>query len=376
MSTTDPKKKIERSKPLAAGYSIANLLQSEAAIDHNIQLLCGWLDKHSDRNDPVDLGQYFAFITNDNVGEVVFSKSFGFLRYGRDIGNTIRNSLAHNAYVAIMGFLRWIHTVFIGNAFVTWLGIMPYGHIIDTAVQHIQVRQENQDARFDLMGHWMKALAENPERMSIRDVHSAVFNNIAAGADTVASALQSFVYHMIRHPDAWQRAREEILTADVAGGDHIISFSDTQKLVYLQACITESLRIFSPVPMGLPRVVGPEGLSIGDHSFPKETTVSINPHVIHASKEIWGPSAREFKPDRWISDVSSKLQKYWIPFGAGYASCPGQNIARIQLSKIAATLVRDYDIRQQNPKQNWTYKAYFTVVPCDWPVFVKKRGNM
>jgi cytochrome P450 len=47
----------------------------------------------------------------------------------------------------------------------------------------------------------------------------------------------------------------------------------------------------------------------------------------------------------------------------GYASCPGQNIARIELSKICATLVREYDIRQVDHEQEWTWKANYTVTP-------------
>jgi hypothetical protein len=58
-----------------------------------------------------------------------------------------------------------------------------------------------------------------------------------------------------------------------------------------------------------------------------------------------------------------------------------------------ATLVRDYDFRQVNPKEEWEYKgvcflqtkkncsrglilvdaAYFTVVPHGWPVFVSRK---
>ncbi|ETS75610.1 hypothetical protein PFICI_12554 [Pestalotiopsis fici W106-1] len=358
-----------------ATYSISNLLQSEAAINQNIELLCGWLDKAADEQKEVDLAQLFTFATNDNVGEFVFSRSFGFLEKGVDIGNTIENSLAHNAYVAIIGFYGWVHTMLIGNPLVTWLGILPYGHIFDSAMRYAKEREANPDARFDLINHWLKALRENPDRMSIFDVHSAAMNNIAAGSDTVATGLQSFVYHMIRHRDAWQRCREELQAASLATNDPIISFNDAQKLSYLQACITEALRIFSPTPMGLPRVVGKGGLTIGDQTFPKGTILSVNNHVIHASKEIWGQTAREFRPERWLSAEGAKMQKYWIPFGAGYASCPGQNIARIQISKISATLVRDYDIRQKDPSQDWTYKAYFTVAPRGWPVIIQKSSE-
>lgn len=54
-------------------------------------------------------------------------------------------------------------------------------------------------------------------------------------------------------------------------------------------------------------------------------------------------------------------------------SCPGQNLAKIELSKICATLVRDYNIRQVDPGRNWQWKAYFVVAPHTWPCYVEKR---
>lgn len=61
-----------------------------------------------------------------------------------------------------------------------------------------------------------------------------------------------------------------------------------------------------------------------------------------------------------------------MQWGLGYNACPGQRLARIELSKITATLVRDYDIRLVDSSKQWRYKTYFTVVPEDWPVYVKK----
>lgn len=47
-------------------------------------------------------------------------------------------------------------------------------------------------------------------------------------------------------------------------------------------------------------------------------------------------------------------------------------MANIQIFKIAATIVRDYSIRQVDPRKQWEWKAFFTVVPHSWPVYVEK----
>lgn len=123
---------------------------------------------------------------------------------------------------------------------------------------------------------------------------------------------------------------------------------------------------------GLSRVAPKEGVTIGTRTFSEGTILSINPWVLHYSKECWGSDATEFNPDRWVAEDIGARERYLIPFGAGYASCPGQHLARIELSKMAATIVRDYDICQVNAGQEWQYVANFTAVPHSWPVYIQK----
>lgn len=77
---------------------------------------------------------------------------------------------------------------------------------------------------------------------------------------------------------------------------------------------------------------------------------------MHLSKEIWGPDAEEFNPNRWFSPDIAKKERYFMPvsllgpsqkhgvfcaeneqWSAGWASCPGQHLAKVQFFKIIAT---------------------------------------
>jgi len=59
----------------------------------------------------------------------------------------------------------------------------------------------------------------------------------------------------------------------------------------------------------------------------------------------------------------------------GYNACPGQHLAKVQITKMAATIVRDYDIVQVDPTNEWKWKAYFNLVPHSWPVYIEKRKD-
>lgn len=105
---------------------------------------------------------------------------------------------------------------------------------------------------------------------------------------------------MIRHSTAWSRVPEEVNAAARVGRcqDRVVSFKDANELPFLQVCIKEAIRVFSPVPMRLPRLAPEEGVAIGNENFPAGTILSVNPWVIHHSQELWGSDASQFNPDR------------------------------------------------------------------------------
>lgn len=152
--------------------------------------------------------------------------------------------------------------------------------------------------------------------------------------------------------------RDEIDAAQKEGRcqGQIIAYEDAARLPFLQANIKEALRIFAPIPskqqtplisvshdlaymflVGLPRVVPKGGIKFGDISFTEGTELSCNPYVLQTSKDLWGPDAAEYNPDRWLGPGAANLERFFCPWGAGWATCPGQHVARIQLSKMAVS---------------------------------------
>ncbi|ORY69940.1 cytochrome P450 [Pseudomassariella vexata] len=375
LSTTEPKEKVERSRQLASAYAMSNVIKSEELIGGLISKLTGWMDKHADAREPMDLASFFTYTAFDVVGELVFSKPFGFLDQGIDIDNSISQAIGLECYVSIAGYFQWLHNILVANPFLTWLDIMPTNYLSTTSNKALEARRANQDARFDFVAHWLKAHEQNPDRLTYRDVGSACMANVGAGSDTVSCVLQSFVYHALRHPSVWNSVRQEIDEARCGGlcTDDVISYADALKLPYLQACLKETMRIFHPIALGSPRIVPEGGLTIDDHTFREGTILSLNVFAMNLSTDIWGPDAKQFKPERWLGKDAAVLEKHFIPFSGGISTCPGQHLARIELSKILATIVRDYDIWQVNPDQEWHYHAYFTTVPGNWPVYIKKR---
>ncbi|POS73645.1 hypothetical protein DHEL01_v207961 [Diaporthe helianthi] len=252
MSVCDPKTKISLSKALSPGYSQSNVLQYEPYITKTIQGLLDWMDIYSRSKAPMKLDDFFAYTTFDVIGEVVFARPFGFLEKGTDIGNSIANSEMLSFIAASASFFPRLRNALISNPFMTWLGILPMGHVFNTTMTAVKEREKNIDSnsQFVIVDYWLRTLRQQPDRLQVRNVYAQATNNVGAGADTVNSALQSFFYYLLRNPLMLERATNEVDDAVKDGRckSGVVSFSDAQQLHYVQACIKEALRFFTPVP--------------------------------------------------------------------------------------------------------------------------------
>jgi hypothetical protein len=178
MSVLDPKGKVELSRQLASAYTMSNVIKSEEHITTLIGGLMQWLDKYADSQEPMDLAKFFTFTAFDVVGEVVFSKPFGFIEKGIDIDDCISQTLTFECYISIAAFSQWLHNLLVGNPLVTWLDIIPTNYLAKTSNAALEERQKNQDARFDFVAHWLRTHKQHPDKLSYRDLQSAVMSNV------------------------------------------------------------------------------------------------------------------------------------------------------------------------------------------------------
>ncbi|EXK23604.1 hypothetical protein FOMG_19635 [Fusarium oxysporum f. sp. melonis 26406] len=379
MSTTNPMEKKALSKHFTPGYALSQILKRESDINKDLENLIFWVERYAEDRVPMNLDRFITYTTFDNIGGALFSKPFGFIKAGRDVDGTLRNNVALSRFAAVAGFFIGPLRILI-NPLNSWLLLLPMGHLYWTTSIAIKKRLSNPKACNDMVTHWLGA-RQKSGKLTLRHIKAQANVNMGAGAEPVSSAIQSLLYHLSRHPEDWLRVRDEIDDAIAKGLCHgrVVQFQDADKLTYLRACIKEALRVFSPTTMGLPRVVGKEGINIAGRYFQQGTVLSVSPSVVHTAKDIWENDADQWNPERWLSGDAKKLDRNWIVFSAGYMTCPGRHFAWIQICKVAATLLRNYDISQVDPNNQWQYQANFTALTYSWPVWVKKlerEGNM
>ncbi|RWR74207.1 cytochrome P450 82C4-like protein [Cinnamomum micranthum f. kanehirae] len=167
---------------------------------------------------------------------------------------------------------------------------------------------------------------------------------VMAGSDSTASTLTWALSLLLNNRPALNKAQDELDTQ--VGKDRNVDESDIKNLVYLQAIIHETLRLYPPAPLLVPHEAM-EDCQVGGFDISAGTQVMVNIWKVQRDPHLWvDPS--EFRPERFLTahvDVDGKAQHFeYIPFGAGRRSCPGYSMAFQIMHLTLARLVHGFEL--------------------------------
>ena len=74
--------------------------------------------------------------------------------------------------------------------------------------------------------------------------------------------------------------------------------------------------------------------------------LSFPSYVLHRRKEIYGPDANDFRPDRW-ADPNSRPGWAYVPFNGGPRICVGQQFALIEAGSTIVRLTQTFRAVEQ-----------------------------
>ncbi|EOA39016.1 hypothetical protein CARUB_v10011562mg, partial [Capsella rubella] len=174
---------------------------------------------------------------------------------------------------------------------------------------------------------------------------------LSPGRDTSSVALSWFFWLVTTHPAVEDNIVREICSVliETRGTDDVASwteeplgFDENDRLVYLKAAISETLRLYPSVPEDSKHVENDDVLP--DVTFvPAGSSVTYSIYAAERMKSTWGEDCLEFKPERWISSMDDKFishdQYRFVAFNAGPRICLGKDLAYLQMKTIAAAVL-------------------------------------
>ncbi|XAR71776.1 Abieta-7,13-dien-18-ol hydroxylase [Bertholletia excelsa] len=217
----------------------------------------------------------------------------------------------------------------------------------------------------DILSRFLESNETDPKYL--KDI---ILSFTIAGKDTTAVTLSWFLYMMCKHPEVQEKIAQEVLEAievtenlsldEIVGS---ISEKALDKMQYLHAALTETLRLYPAVPVDGKLCFSddtlPDGVSVrrGDQ-------VAYQPYAMGRMKWLWGDDAEEYRPERWLNeDGVFQLESSFkfTAFQAGPRICLGKDFAYRQMKIFSAVLLSSFIFKLSDEQKAVNYRTMLTL---------------
>ncbi|EXJ75924.1 uncharacterized protein A1O5_00432 [Cladophialophora psammophila CBS 110553] len=336
-------------------YATTSLQELEPYMDSAITYFMDTL--HHRQEECLDLGLWLQLFAFDVIGEVTFSQRFGLMDAGKESEalRQIKKVLRSTSWVGQVPYVYKIHQLLlpiVGNRLAL---TARNGSLREFAVRQVQSRVLRGSDHRDMLGRFVEINKAKPVDFDEAALISMTASNIAAGSDTTAISLRSMIYYLLKNPNCMKKLVQEIDKATERMPPHsVVTYEQASSMSYLQAVMNEAMRIHSIVGHNMQRVVPREGIQIGEHYIPAGVIIGTSPYVLGRSEGIYGPDARRFRPERWLEDGQKyDLWSGYLAFGGASRLCIGKNISWMEMSKVLATLLRNFVVEFADANTEW-----------------------
>lgn len=213
--------------------------------------------------------------------------------------------------------------------------------------QHLDPARPKPENGGDLVDALIDLWKEEHRGFTKDNVKAIIMDTFVGGIDTSSVTILWAMSELIRNPRVLKKAQEEIRAA-VGEPRARVQPDDLPKLNYLKLVLKETLRLYPPATLLLPRETM-RHVKIGGYDVPAGTRVAVNAWALGRDPASWGEDAEEFNPDRFeAGGAHGEVDLHGahfelVPFGAGRRICPGLAMALVNVEFALANLLCGFD---------------------------------
>ncbi|XP_021861292.2 cytochrome P450 CYP94D108-like [Spinacia oleracea] len=249
--------------------------------------------------------------------------------------------------------------------------------IIRSRLEEKKYNKGNYD---DLLSRFLDNMEDNHDLVtsSTKFLRDVVISVILAGKDTTSTGLSWLFWLLSLNPSVVEKIRSEIDQIRVRNKKTVgraYDYEELQEMHYLQAVISESLRLYPPVPVDTKACseddILPDGTMVKKGCF-----VMYHIYAMGRMESIWGKDCSEFNPERWLENgVFRPISPFRYPvFHAGPRVCLGKEMAYIQMKSIVASVLEQFDVDVLGKEKRPDYLLSLTLrIKNGLPVRLTKR---
>lgn len=176
--------------------------------------------------------------------------------------------------------------------------------------------------------------------MTDKEIREEVDTAIVASYDTTSCLLAYIMMLLGTYPEAQEKLYQE-LNEIFEGTDRDVTKDDLPKMVYTDAVIKETLRLYPTGPVGLRYV--DKDVQLKNYVMPAGSQCALLIYGVHYHPS-WGPDVRAFRPERWLDPDNAPQPNMFAGFSIGKRACMGRTFATLSMKTTLSHVMRRYKI--------------------------------
>ncbi|KAJ4397255.1 hypothetical protein N0V93_001479 [Gnomoniopsis smithogilvyi] len=368
----------KRKAKLIKGFSGKGVLDHEADIDSQIAAFVNYIKGRvqSGKADKVDFSKIARWFQLDLITLIGMGEVWGDLDDETDHFDFLKSMDLATAFIHSIAMMPLLRNIVFSRLFLhlaapratdkSGMG-SSIGMMRSIVKARINGQSESKEGRphGGMLDEWIK------DGLSADECEWDLAILMPAGTETSITSIRGTLLYILSSPSTYQKLKQEISDGIKEGRiSKPITYDEAKELPYLQAVISEGMRMVPPVINGFAKRVPPGGDTIHEKFVPEGTEIQVNYISMMKSTETFGADAAIFRPERFLEcDAATKahrLKTVELCFGYGRWLCLGKSIAQIELNKIYVELLREFDFQIFDPEQCWKRKGYTTSVIDDF----------
>ncbi|KAK4414345.1 Ent-kaurenoic acid oxidase 1 [Sesamum alatum] len=198
----------------------------------------------------------------------------------------------------------------------------------------------------DMMDALIDAEDEHGRKLDDEEIIDILVMYLNAGHESSGHTTMWAALFLQKNPDVFKRAKaeQEEIVRNRPPGQEGLTLKEIRKMEYLSKVIDETLRVvtFSLTVFREAK----KDVNVSGYTIPKGWKVLVWFRSVHFDPETY-TDPKKFDPSRW--DGFTPKAGNFLPFGAGSRLCPGNDLAKLEISVFLHHFLLNYELEHHNP---------------------------
>ncbi|KAI1422851.1 cytochrome P450 [Xylaria sp. FL1777] len=350
----NPVRHREVARRLAPAFSNRSLMAKETTIQGHMNQFMEKIEHLQGRD--IELRQWSDWLALDLSADMTYGQDLGQVRDMKD-SVFLNSSLKLNLFLTLSQISRKFNLaarvlltplMYLSIPLSVWFTITS---LIKTNAKDLQQRidRRGNTEHLDYVEQLIPFDKPLPTKKELFHIQNVAGQLLLASWQPLANQFYTIVLFLLREPGVYAALVSEVRAAFSHDSDITIGSLAAGNLRYLQACVSEGLRIHAETVDGLPRIS--PGTTVDGHFVPQGVICQISYFSAVRSPRFFHEPLR-FRPERWLSpddprfdpSFENDVLKVSKPFSQGLRGCPGGSIATAIVRLFIAKLVWRFDL--------------------------------